>query len=131
MDTTSTFTARAQGPIWDLTVARIVLDQPGAITVVVAPVIGLKEQAAEAAGAVLPEPAGLEIAVLARGRDHLVGGALAAVTSVRTDDAAIPALERGQAATLELAEAERCHVSRARRYTSTVEEIGAIPADAA
>ena len=96
-----------------------------------APVVGLKEQAAEAASAVLPEPAGLELTVLARGRGHLVGGALAAVAGVRADDAAIPALERGQAATLELAEAERCHFSRARRNTSTVEEIGAIPADAA
>ena len=115
----------------ELTVARVVLDQPGAVAITVAPVVGLEEQAAEAAGAVLPEPAGLELAVLARGRGHRVGGALAAVTGVRANDPAIPALKRGQAPALELAKAERCHVSRARRNTSTVDEIGTIPADAA
>ena len=65
-----------------LTVARVILDQPSAVTVRVAPVVGLKKQAAEAAGAVLPEPTGPELAVLARGRGHVVGGTLAAVAGV-------------------------------------------------
>ena len=111
-----------------LTVAWGVCDHSGAIAVIVAPVVSLQVLSTEAAGAVLPKLVGAEGADLASRRRHLVGGALATVIDVHTDDPAVLALKGGHAAALEVPNAEHGHAGRTCLDAGTVEQVPAVAA---
>ena len=71
---------------------------------------------------------GAEAAELAGGRGVLLGGAPAAVVDVLALDAAVLALERGEAPAAEVGDAELRHPGRARLHTLAVEQVPAIAA---